>query len=122
MIYLDNGPIAKSRVFGTVMARLGIDVRTHMSKGSDGRRVTARSKGKVERPFRYRLRRRTKRSITSTRPKTRPRPTFGCGAIWSGYNSQPVERVTFHNAESDGFCVLRIKARRHRDLVTIVGM
>src|ERR1700683_513425 len=31
-----------------------------------------------------------------------------------------VERVTFHNAES-GFCVLRIKARAHRDLVTIVG-
>src|ERR1044072_6536734 len=31
-----------------------------------------------------------------------------------------VERVTFHNADS-GFCVLRIKARRHRDLVTVVG-
>ncbi len=31
-----------------------------------------------------------------------------------------VERVTFHNAES-GFCVLRVKARGHRDLVTIVG-
>jgi exodeoxyribonuclease V alpha subunit len=31
-----------------------------------------------------------------------------------------VERVTFHNAES-GFCVLRINARAHRDLVTIVG-
>lgn len=31
-----------------------------------------------------------------------------------------VERVTFHNAES-GFCVLRVKARSHRDLVTVVG-
>ncbi len=31
-----------------------------------------------------------------------------------------VERVTFHSAES-GFCVLRIKARGHRDLITIVG-
>jgi exodeoxyribonuclease V alpha subunit len=31
-----------------------------------------------------------------------------------------VERVTFHNAEN-GFCVLRIKARGHRDLVTFVG-
>ena len=31
-----------------------------------------------------------------------------------------VERVTFHNAES-GFCVLRIKARGQRDLVTVVG-
>src|ERR1700720_1813073 len=32
----------------------------------------------------------------------------------------PVERVTFHNVES-GFCVLRIKARGHRELVTVVG-
>jgi exodeoxyribonuclease V alpha subunit len=31
-----------------------------------------------------------------------------------------VERVTYHNAEN-GFCVLRAKARGHRDLVTLVG-
>src|SRR6188768_2947300 len=31
-----------------------------------------------------------------------------------------VERVTYHNTEN-GFCVLRAKARGHRDLVTIVG-
>ena len=31
-----------------------------------------------------------------------------------------VERVTFHNPEN-GFCVLRVKARGHRDLVTVVG-
>jgi exodeoxyribonuclease V alpha subunit len=31
-----------------------------------------------------------------------------------------VERVTFHNADN-GFCVIRIKARGHRDLVTVVG-
>jgi exodeoxyribonuclease V alpha subunit len=31
-----------------------------------------------------------------------------------------VERVTFHN-EDNGFCVLRVKARSHRDLVTVVG-
>ena len=31
-----------------------------------------------------------------------------------------VERVTFHNVEN-GFAVLRVKARGHRDLVTIVG-
>ena len=31
-----------------------------------------------------------------------------------------VERVTFHNEES-GFCVLRVKARGHRELVTVVG-
>ncbi len=52
MIYLDNGPIAKSRVFQNVMDRLDIDWQTHLPAGKDGRRVTARSKGKVERPFR----------------------------------------------------------------------
>jgi hypothetical protein len=31
-----------------------------------------------------------------------------------------VERVTFHNPES-GFCVLRVKARGQRDLITVVG-
>ncbi|WP_237478295.1 SF1B family DNA helicase RecD2 [Lichenibacterium dinghuense] len=31
-----------------------------------------------------------------------------------------VERVTFHN-EENGFCVLRLKARGQRDLVTVVG-
>lgn len=31
-----------------------------------------------------------------------------------------VERVTFHNQDS-GFCVLRLKARGHRDLVTTIG-
>jgi hypothetical protein len=31
-----------------------------------------------------------------------------------------VERVTFHNGEN-GFCVLRTKARGHRDLVTVIG-
>src|SRR3954447_18426165 len=32
----------------------------------------------------------------------------------------PVERVTFHNSEN-GFCVIRVKARGHREPVTIVG-
>src|SRR2546425_2053474 len=52
MLYMDNGPIARSLVFQQVMSYLGVDVRTHMPRGSDGRRVTARAKGKVERPFR----------------------------------------------------------------------
>ena len=52
MLYLDNESVAKSGVFRRVMAQLGVEVRTHMPRGSDGWRVTARSKGKVERPFR----------------------------------------------------------------------
>ena len=50
---------------------------------------------------------------------------------WSAMKPQPepstqevltglVERVTYHN-EENGFCVLRIKARGHRDLVTVIG-
>ena len=31
-----------------------------------------------------------------------------------------VEQVTFNNAEN-GFCVLRVKARGHRELVTLIG-
>lgn len=52
MLYLDNGPVAKSGVFQRVMQCLGIDCQTHMLARSDGTRTTARSKGKVERPFR----------------------------------------------------------------------
>ena len=32
----------------------------------------------------------------------------------------PVERVTYHNAET-GHCVLRVKARGQRELVTVVA-
>jgi hypothetical protein len=51
-LYLDNGPVAKSAVFRRVMESLNVEVMTHMPAGSDGRRTTARAKGKVERPFR----------------------------------------------------------------------
>jgi hypothetical protein len=52
MLYMDNGPVAKSHVFQQVMRYLDVQVQTHLPAGKDGRRVTARSKGKVERPFR----------------------------------------------------------------------
>jgi hypothetical protein len=51
-IYCDSGPIAKSGVFRRVMEHLGVAVLRHLPAGKDGRRPTARSKGKVERPFR----------------------------------------------------------------------
>ena len=53
-------------------------------------------------------------------PSQQPQPAG------TGQRPQPdqlaglVERVTFHSDES-GYCVLRIKARGHRDLVTVVG-
>src|SRR6201988_2676467 len=46
--------------------------------------------------------------------KSQPQPTTQ--EVLAG----PVERVTFHNDES-GFCVLRIKARGHRELITVIG-
>jgi hypothetical protein len=52
MLYADNGPVTHSHVFQQVMQYLSVEVRTHMPAGTDGRRVTARAKGKVERPFR----------------------------------------------------------------------
>ena len=52
LLYLDNGPVAKSRVFHTVMQALGVAWQTPVPAGKDGTRVTARAKGKVERPFR----------------------------------------------------------------------
>lgn len=51
MIYLDNGPVTKSLVFQRVCKQLGIEIRSHMPANRDGRRTTARSKGKVERAF-----------------------------------------------------------------------
>jgi hypothetical protein len=51
VIYMDAGPVSKSRVFLWVMKQLGVEVLVHMPKGSDGRRTTTRSKGKVERSF-----------------------------------------------------------------------
>jgi hypothetical protein len=52
LIYLDNGPVAKSQVFQNVMLAWGIAWQTPLPAGKDGTRVTARAKGKVERPFR----------------------------------------------------------------------
>lgn len=47
-IYTDNGPFAKSKLYQRVLNSLGITLIKHMPKGSDNRRVTARSKGKIE--------------------------------------------------------------------------
>jgi hypothetical protein len=52
LLYLDNGPVAKSLVFQNVMQALDVAWKTHIPAGKDGTRTTARAKGKVERPFR----------------------------------------------------------------------
>ena len=46
----------------------------------------------------------------------KPQPEPSAQEVLAGL----VERVTYHNADN-GFCVLRAKARGHRDVVTVVG-
>ncbi|TNF66843.1 MAG: transposase [Gammaproteobacteria bacterium] len=48
-IYMDNGSFSKSELYRRVLMQLNISVEQHLPKDSDGRRTTARSKGKVER-------------------------------------------------------------------------
>src|SRR3954465_6700665 len=55
-------------------------------------------------------------AITHTPISTRHQPETSAQEVLAGL----VERVTFHNTEN-GFCVLRAKARGHRDLVTVIG-
>src|SRR2546427_3246469 len=47
----------------------------------------------------------------------KPQPESSTQEVLAGLIEQ---RVTYHNAEN-GFCVLRAKARGHRDVVTVVG-
>jgi exodeoxyribonuclease V alpha subunit len=49
-------------------------------------------------------------------PATTQQPDASIQEVLAGL----IERVTYHNDEN-GFCVLRTKARGHRDLVTVVG-
>ena len=56
------------------------------------------------------------RHVVSRHSQAKPQPEAPVQEVLVGL----VERVTFHNADN-GFCVLRVKARGHRDLVTVVG-
>ena len=97
-LYLDNGPIAKSGVFHTVMERLGVRVMTHLPAGRDGRRPTARSKGKVERPFR------TVKEAHETlyhfhKPETEAEANAWLARAISRYNAQPHRREPHSRTE-----------------------
>ncbi|MDB9513926.1 IS481 family transposase [Kamptonema animale CS-326] len=92
-LYMDNGPIARSLVFNKVMGYLGVEVCTHLPQGKDGRRVTARAKGKVERPFR------TVKEMHETlyhlhEPETEAEANDGLIRFLLHYNRQP------HRSES----------------------
>ncbi len=99
MIYADNGPISKSRVFQNVLECLGVKLVTHMPAGSDGNRVTARSKGKVERPFR------TVKEAHETlyhfhKPKTEAEANLWLGKYLLHYNDRP-HRSEAHSRMED---------------------
>src|SRR3977135_1272687 len=49
-------------------------------------------------------------------PMGQPASTRAATEVLAGL----VERVTFHN-EENGFCVLRVKARGERELITVLG-
>ncbi len=76
MIYLDNGPVAKSRVFQNVMLALGVEWQTHIPAGKDGERVTARSKARSNGLFAP-SRMLTKRCTTSISQKPNRKPMSG---------------------------------------------
>lgn len=52
IIYMDNGPISKSRIFLRVMSCLRITIMHHLPRDADKQKTSSRAKGKVERPFR----------------------------------------------------------------------
>jgi hypothetical protein len=88
---LDNGPVARSIVFQTLMERLGVTILTHMPAGKDGRRPTARAKGKVERPFR------TVKEAHETlyhfhRPETEAEANAWLGNFVNRHNEKPHRR------------------------------
>ena len=95
MIYADSGPISKSRVYRDVISQLGVDARVHMPKDSDGRRVTARSKGKVERPFRTRVKDAHETLYHFHQPETEAEANLWLGRFLATTMSAPSGRGAF---------------------------
>ncbi len=91
-LYMDNGPVSRSRVFQSVMSSLGIRVLTHLPPRQDDRHTAARAKGKVERPFRtVKEVRRLARHNASCRASaphshqlTAPSSRYSCGSRTNG--------------------------------------
>ncbi|MCB1615257.1 MAG: IS481 family transposase [Pseudomonadales bacterium] len=52
ILLMDNGPVSKSLVFKRVMKLLGVEIRLNAPASKEKRKIAARAKGKVERPFR----------------------------------------------------------------------
>lgn len=90
-LYLDNGLIAKSSVFNAVMERLGVRVMTHIPAGRDGRRPTARAKGKVERPFRT-IKEAHETLYHFHKPETEAEANAWLSRFIDRYNAQPHRR------------------------------
>jgi hypothetical protein len=110
MLYLDNGPVSKSRVFNNVMDALKVVCQAHLPAGKDGRRVTARSKGKVERPFR------TVKEAHETlyhfhRPQNEAEANLWLQRYLLNYNRQP-HRSEPHSRLDDGLAHLPVAGFR----------
>ena len=101
---------------------LGFTVELIGPRPFDGRR-TQFGRHSVVQPgaisaCRWRIRRAggTSRNTRDATIEMKPQPQTSPQEVLAGL----IERVTCHNAEN-GFCVLRAKARGHRDVVTVVG-
>ena len=101
---------------------LGFAVELIGPRPFDGRR-TQFGRHSVVQPgaisaYRWRIRRAggTSRNTRDATIEMKPQPQTSSQEVLAGL----IERVTYHNAEN-GFCVLRTKARGHRDVVTVVG-
>ena len=85
-----------------LLHRGGLSTTSHRSKFGSGKRSVRK----------WGCRRRN--DDATIRMKPQPEPSSR--EVLAGL----VERVTYHN-DGNGYCVLRIKARGHRELVTVVG-
>jgi hypothetical protein len=78
---------------------LGVKVATHQPNGKDGRRVTARSKGKVERPFRT-LKEAHETLYHFHQPETEAEANLWLHQYLLQYNNQP-HRAENHSRKED---------------------
>lgn len=97
--YMDAGPIARSHLFQQVMRYLDSQVMTPMPAGKDGRRTTARAKGKLERPFR-RVKDMHETLYHFHKPQTEEEANAGLLNYLVRYNEMP-HRAESHSRRED---------------------
>lgn len=106
-------------MFQTVTKRLGVTLLTHMPAGQDGRRPTARAKGKVERPFR------TAKEAHETlyhfhQPQSEAEANAWLADFVNRYNEKPHRREA-HSRIEDGLAHLPERGLRELERRKVAG-